>query len=154
MLGTNKEIISRLKFIGRLQKGEKVNTKHMYVQPDGLTTTLSRTFFNQDNRGNALTFVQETVTRSFELFTTFERSDTDSDRAMCKHIIQDIRQAQQGLGHLKDTYINDVKFSCDMDTLLQVIDAKIAGVTDRFPELHEAIPSVDDRPPAADELTC
>ena len=30
-MDSNQEIISRLKFIGRLKKGEKVNTRHMYV---------------------------------------------------------------------------------------------------------------------------
>ena len=45
-MDTNKEIVSRLKFIGRIQKGEKINTRHMYVQQDDLTTTISRTFIN------------------------------------------------------------------------------------------------------------
>jgi len=94
-MDSNQEIISRLKFIGRIKKGEKINTRHMYVQPDGLGTSFSRTFVYQDNRGNALNFVQ--------------------------------MNAIVGLTNLKFTYINDVKFCCDMDTLLENVKARIAN---------------------------
>jgi hypothetical protein len=45
-MNTYQEVISKLKFIGKLKKGEKVNTKQMYVQEEGLMTTLSRTLQN------------------------------------------------------------------------------------------------------------
>ncbi len=43
------EVISSLKFIGKLKKGDKINTKFMYTQPDGVWTRFSRTFINQDD---------------------------------------------------------------------------------------------------------
>jgi len=98
-MDSNQEITSKLKFIGKLKKGEKVNTRHMYTQPDGLSTSIIRTFIYQDNRGNVLNFCQETISRAFELLVTYERS----------------------------TYIEDTKFCCDMDTLLQIINARLDG---------------------------
>lgn len=124
-MDSNQEIISRLKFIGRLKKGEKVNTRHMYVQPDGFGTTLSRTFVYQDNRGNALNFCQETIGRAFELLITYERSENNSDKVLFGHLIKDLEQAMLGLNNLKFTYVSDTKFCCDMDTLLQNIQAKL-----------------------------
>jgi len=124
-MDSNQEIISRLKFIGKLKKGEKVNTRHMYVQPDGFGTTLSRTFVYQDNRGNALNFCQETIGRAFELLITYERSENNSDNVLFGHLIKDLEQAMVGLNNLKFTYVSDTKFCCDMDTLLQTIQAKL-----------------------------
>lgn len=122
----NQEIISRLKFIGKLKKGEKINTRHMYVQPDGFSTSLSRTFVYQDNRGNALNFCQETISRAFELLITFERSEKNSDKILFNNLLKDLQESTVGLNNLKFTYISDTKFCCDMDTLLQNIIAKLS----------------------------
>ena len=50
-------IISRLKFIGKVQKGDKINVKYMFIQPDGIFTRISRSLINHDNRNNTLNFV-------------------------------------------------------------------------------------------------
>ena len=131
----DQEIISRLKFIGKLKKGEKVNTRHLYVQPDGIGTSLSRTFINQDNRGNALNFCQETITRSFELLAMFERSEKQAEKVLCKKIIQDLQQSTVGLNNLKFTYISDTKFCCDMDTILETVLAKLDKYTNHDAEI-------------------
>ena len=124
-MDTNQEIISKLKFIGKIKKGEKINTRHMYVQPNGIGTSLSRTFIYQDNRGNALNFCQETISRAFELLITYERSEKTPDKLLTNNLINDLQQSTNGLNNLKFTYITDTKFCCDMDTLLEGITAKL-----------------------------
>jgi len=135
----NQEIISRLKFIGQIKKGEKINTKHMYVQPDGFGTSLSRTFFKQDNRGNALSFCNETIIRSFELLITYERSSSKSERILFQNLLLDLDQATTGLSNLKVTYIVDTKFCCDMDTILQNTRAKLDKYTSTDCEIENDI---------------
>lgn len=130
---SNKEIISRLKFIGCLKKGEKVNVKYMYVQPDGLATMISRTLINQDNRGNTLSFVQGTVNRAFELLSVYEKSEKKADKIICTNIIKDLKNAKIGISNLKETYLIDIMFGCNIDTLLQSIDAKLSDIEHRFP---------------------
>lgn len=122
---SDKEVISRLKFIGKIQKGEKINVKYMFVQPEGIVTRISRTLINQDNRQNTLNFVRSTVGRTFEIITTYSSSNKDSQRHICTNIIQDLKRAMNGLTNLKDTYLSDIKFCCDIDTMLQEIDAKL-----------------------------
>jgi hypothetical protein len=121
----NKEIISKLKFIGRVRKGEKINVQHMYVQPCGFATTVSRSIINQDNRANTLNFVHSTIINAFELLDGYKNSHSDSSKVMTDHIIKDLNSAKNGLESLKETYKGDVKFCCDMDTLLQIIDSKL-----------------------------
>ena len=130
-MDSNQEIISKLKFIGKIKKGEKINTRHMYVQPDGLGTSIIRTFIYQDNRGNVLNFCQETISRAFELLVTYERSENNTEHVLFSHLLVDLQQATTGIMNLKFTYIADTKFCCDMDTLLQIITAKLDGYSNK-----------------------
>ena len=125
---SDKEVISRLKFIGKVQKGEKINVKYMFVQPEGIATKISRTLINQDNRYNTLNFVRSTISRTFDIISTYSSSNKESNRQICTHIIEDLKLAKHGLINIKDTYLNDTKFTCDIDTLLQEIDAKLIEI--------------------------
>lgn len=122
----NKETISRLKFIGKIQIGDKVNLKSMYIQPDGLITQLFRSI-NQDNRSKTLIFLQDTINKTFEILKLYETSSKSADQIMCSHIISDLKNSKSGLNNLKETYADDIKFVCDLDTLLQTVDAKLEG---------------------------
>lgn len=124
-MNTEQEIVSRLKFIGKIKKGEKINTHHMCVQPEGLITNLKRTFWIHDNRNNTLTFVQDTISRSFELLLTYERSDKETEKLLGLKIVKDLRSAITGLQNLKSTYFDDTKFCCDIDTIIEHIEAKL-----------------------------
>ena len=120
---SDKEIISRLKFIGKVQKGEKINVKYMFIQPEGIATKISRTLINQCNRQNTLNFIRNTIKRSLEIIKTYKESKIDSQIHICDHIIQDIEQSKKGITNFKNTYLDDLKMGCDLDTLLQEIDA-------------------------------
>ena len=122
---TDKETISKLKFIGRIRKNEKINTQHMYVQPCGIITSIMRSIIYQDNRTNALNFVYKTIHDSFDLLKKY--SDV-TNLTTYEHLILDLKNAKNGLESLKETYISDRKFCCDMDTLLQSIDSKLIDV--------------------------
>lgn len=125
---SDKEVISRLKFIGKIQKGEKINVKYMFVQPEGIVTRISRTLINQDNRQNTLNFVRSTITRVFEIITSYSSSNKESEKHICIHLIQDLKHAMNGLTNLKDTYLSDIKFCCDIDTMTQEINAKLIEI--------------------------
>ncbi len=121
----NKEIISRLKFLGKVRENEKINVMYMFVQSDDVVTKFSRTFYNKDNRGNTLCFVRDIVNRSFEIVSSYINSQKLFEKAMCQNIVDDLQLAKNGIINLKNTYISDIKFNCDMDTVIQDIDAKI-----------------------------
>jgi hypothetical protein len=122
---SNKEILSRLKFIGRVKRGEKINVKHMLVQIDGISTKISRTLWSPDNRTNTIQFLEATVNRAFEIIASYKESKILPERAMCVNIIRDLFQAKIGIANIRDTYIIDTKFSCDTDILIEMIDANI-----------------------------
>ena len=128
-----REIISKIKFINRIKKGEKINTYHQYIQPNNIFTVFSRTFINKDNRLNAYLFCEDTINRGFELLTTYERSDNDTCKILYNSLLDDLEFSIPGLENLKNTYITDTKFCCDMDTLIENIKAKLQ----RFNKIEE-----------------
>jgi len=128
-MDTTQETISRIKFIGRLNKGDKINTRHMYVQPYGVITAISRMFLYQDNRGNTLNFCHNTITRSFDLLTFFAVSNKNSDKVLYMNLLKDLHQAKIGLVNLKFTYVTDTKMCCDLDTLMDCITSNKHVIT-------------------------
>lgn len=62
------EIIPRIKFIGKIQKGEKMNVKHMQVQPDSILTKISRSFIHTDTRSNTYTFVNYSIKKDLKFY--------------------------------------------------------------------------------------
>lgn len=125
------DVISNLKFISKVDKGEKINTNHMFVQQDNLLTSISRTFYNKDNRIKTFHFLKKTIERSFELIegmiVRLESKRDESTRVNCTNMIADLKSAREGIENLKNTYITDIKFCCDMDTLVQEINAKLVN---------------------------
>jgi hypothetical protein len=124
----DKEVMSRLKFIGKVQKGEKINVKYMFIQPEGIITRISRTIINQDCRENTLNFVRNTITSTFQIINIYSSSTKDSQKHICLNIIQDLKHSTKGITNLKNTYRDDVKLGCDLDTLLQEIDAFLVEI--------------------------
>jgi hypothetical protein len=125
------EVISRLKFIGKVRKGEKINVKHMFVQSNGIMTKISRTCINQCNRQNTLNLVRNTIKRSFEIINTYMDSDLESHKHIYKKVIIDLEQSQKGILNIKSTYVDDLKVCCDLDTLLQEIEVFLPGVSEK-----------------------
>lgn len=123
---SNQETMSRLKFISKLKKGEKINTKYMYVQPDGFGTSLYRTFCLTDNRTSTLNFLSETIMRAFDILSSYEKSTNEMEQILYNNIIDDLQKSVAGLTNIKSTYSSDTKFLCDIETLLQYINARLS----------------------------
>ncbi len=122
---TDDDILSKLKFIGKIKKEEKICVKNMSIQQNNIFTRLSRSFIVVDSRENTLNFLSHTIKRSFELLSLHMTGKTLFDKSMTEHIMIDLENSKQGLSNLKSTYIHDLMFCCKIDTLIQEIDARL-----------------------------
>ena len=120
------DILSRLKFIGKIQPMEKINVKYLYVQQDSWTTRILRTLFSHDNRNNALSFFNITVDKSFEIVTT--NRDMVEKLPLLQNIIRDIQTSIVGISNFKETYKADLMFCCEIDTLIQSIILRLDDI--------------------------
>ena len=149
------ELISRLKFIGKIQKGDKINVKHMFVQPDSFVTKLSRTLFNIDDRTNTFIFLTSILSKSFDLLAAQLESNQDAVissggllgskgrpkgnqsgdhfyNILSINLVQDLHNSITGIKNLKQTYDEDKLFGCKMDVMLEEVEARLAEFESKY----------------------
>lgn len=119
---SNEEIISRLKFIGYIQKDEKIDTRSVSRQPNHWGTTIYRSFISPDDRNKTLRFLRQVIGRSFEILQQYIEKNLQHEASS---VLCDLRSSCSGLANLKHTYSQDTKFCCDIDVMLQRINSKI-----------------------------
>lgn len=122
---SNSETISKLKLIGKLQNGDKLNTKYVFIQKDGFLTRISRWLYYLDNRQNTINFVRNTIYSTFSMIMTLKKSNKRYDNLILLNIVEDLEQAKGGMVNLKNTYADDIKFCCDIETLLESVEVEL-----------------------------
>lgn len=138
---TPHEIMTRLKFIGKLKKGEKINVKSLTVEKINWITRAWRTvkgFTNQaEGRDSTLVFLTTTYNRVFDIIQ-LSLTDKNPDKFLCINLIRDIGSSFEGLRNLKATYTDDSDdrlFSSHMDTLIELIQIKLKKLEEERQEL-------------------
>lgn len=132
-----KETLSNLKFISRIKPEEKINVKYMYVQQDGFFTKISRTIYFE-TRQSTLNFIENTINSAFEVLNRYKTSDLSNKHKhefglqMHKNMLDDIRLCKNGIKNLKETYVSDRKYCCDLDTILENIDSRLPSLSNHI----------------------
>lgn len=140
------EILSRLKFLGQIQKNDKIFVKNLTKQPDGWITRFARSFLSPDNRVNTLKFVKDVISRSFDILKTCLAHE-DEKKIDARIIIKDLIRAQQGIVNLKETYSDDIKFCCDMDVFIEHIIFRLEELKKEHPHLFANTPQLSSLTP-------
>lgn len=135
------EILSRLKFIGELQKGDKINTQYMFTQPAGIMTTISRSMFYKDNRGNTLNFCNDIISKSLRILENMETAVSHNKNFDIKILVSDLQKAIRGMKNLQETYIEDTKLKCDINIIITSIVKRIEKYIENTDENKE-IPDI------------
>ena len=68
-VNVNRETLTRLKFISKIEIDDKINIKTMTISSNGLLTQVTRTIL-QENRAKTLTFITDTINQRFGEFET------------------------------------------------------------------------------------
>ena len=131
-MNTNDDIIPKLKFISRLNKGDKINVKNLYIQPNNFINKISRSFIHIDDRTNTLIFVNATIKKGFDLFLQHIDSKNPFDIILCQNILCDLKNSINGLLNLKETYGEDIMFVCKIDSLIEEIDARLIDLSNKY----------------------
>ena len=138
MLTSNdyKDTITKLKFIGKIQSGEKINTKHyMAIVNNDWWTSVLRTFYNFESRGNTINFINDTIKTAISLIEQVQ-NQTEIDQAILANIYKDLALSIEGIENLKKTYINDKIVVASLETLIENIEIylKTNNITIKKPE--------------------
>jgi hypothetical protein len=127
VIDSHKDVIVKLKFIGTFQEGEKIDIKNLQIESNNFFTPIKR-LLQGDGRETTYAFLNSVIERSFEIIYAYNKSDKVGERLMCKNIIEDMNKAIKGLTNLQKTYKDDKHFYCNIETLIDTINYKIADV--------------------------
>ena len=152
LMGSNKkgtvetvhEVITRLKFIGLIKQGEKIDTTNLIASQSTKMNSLWRWWVTED-RSDSLNFFTSTINRSFEIVQLSLYSEKSGDKKLCKIIVEDLIKCPIGMINIQDTYMkiyNDRIFWCEVQTLIQCVELKLKELRDTHPVLF---PSEDDK---------
>jgi len=131
-MNTNDDIIPKLKFISRLNKGDKINVKNLYIQSNNFINRISRSFFHIDDRTNTLMFINNTIKKGFEFFSKHVENNNSFDNIVCQNLLYDLKNSTNGLLNLKETYSDDIMFICKIDSLIEEINARLIEINNKY----------------------
>jgi hypothetical protein len=134
----NKDIIINLKFIGTIQKGEKIDVKNSKVEENNLFTPLRR-MLTGESRDTSLQFINTTIDRSFEIINSYVHSDKLSERKFVTNVVLDLYKTISGLKNIQTTYNEDKKFYCKIEIILEDVNSKLNEFENHHPYIKEFI---------------
>jgi hypothetical protein len=131
---SQQEILTRIKFIGTIQPGEKLDTRNLRIETNTILTPVKRMFFGE-NRNTTMQFLSNTIERAFVILYSLANAEKISDKMICANIIKDIDKSIQGLMNMQKTYIDDNIFVCSLNTLIESVEARMTEVRQKFPDI-------------------
>jgi len=134
LLEKNRDTIVKLKFIGTFQPGEKIDVRNLRVETNNVITPIKRMFFGE-SRDTTYSFMQNTIDRAFEIIQATCNSEKISDKIYCKNIIIDLIKAIKGLQNIQKTYKDDKLFYCNIESIVENIQARLSDVKTKNPEI-------------------
>jgi len=123
-LEENNEIISNLKFIGKIKAGEQINVDSLSICSRNVFSGIYRSFYGE-SRDRTFHFFSLIIKRAFEKIQAYMTSERLADNMLCVHLVSNLIQAMEGLNNLKETYKEDRGFVCDLETLIENIQSRL-----------------------------
>lgn len=120
----NDDIISKLKFIGSVKRGEKISVKNLYIQRNNIFTQIHRTFFGREDRESTLNFITTILESSYNLYLR------ENDTVLKTLIFDDMKKARDGIINLTQTYAVDNMYVCRLLSTLQKLDIFLSRYSD------------------------
>jgi hypothetical protein len=125
------DIISKLKFISKIEKSEKVasHSSTPYVVADTTWTSILRTFgYSGGSKKDTLDFIKGTTDQALDLVKRcFAMKDQFYVR-IAHLIITSLKEADSGIQNLIHTYRNYRLFVSEIETFRKILDVKINSI--------------------------
>lgn len=137
------ETLSKLKFISKLQQGEKVNVKDLFIRDnDSIVQRILRTFKNYstyisgstivESKEATLLFIQESVNEAITLITLYSANNAEPfQKHIAEIITQNLDISKQGIRNSIDTYKQDRKFMSEAEAVIQTLEARIKNLKEK-----------------------
>ena len=119
------DVVSRLKFISKIQEGEKIDVQSLVLCEPGTKTSLYRTLIaRNESRERSLEFFRNTIGEAFELATKYLHRKEIFFKEIGGMIITALQECKIGLKNSTKTYADDKMFISKIDTLISTLNTK------------------------------
>jgi len=129
-----RQVVTRLKFIASITPNEKIDSQNLRIESSNILTPLKR-FFYGDSRQQSMNFFTSTIDRTIEIIDAHIHTKSMSEKIFCANIINDLVLAITGLRAFQKTYESDKLISCEIDVIIETIEAKLYSIKQSNPEM-------------------
>lgn len=133
------EVVGKLKFMAKIQHGEKINVQELFVRDnDSVTQRFLRTVKNWatylsssetvESKDSTLAFIQDTVNNAITLIALYERDHDEFKQNIANIIVNNLELSKTGIRNLISTYQSDRKFISEAEAVIQTLEARITSM--------------------------
>ncbi len=122
------ELLSKLRFLSKIQKGEKLEIVSKLSLIDGgswINAFIRTVNGSKESREHAFEFIQKVCEEGLEVATSFLNTQDTFQHEVGNMIIQALKEAQDGIKNHMDTYKSDRMFGSQVETFLKLLNAKL-----------------------------
>jgi len=118
------DIITKLKFLSKMQVGDKINVDELKLERNGFILGMKRRLWTIDNRQNGERFVRGVIEGGLEEMKRLtQKSGGKREEVIGRGLLIEMRGALKGVRTLKGTYSEDTYYCCGIDTYIELIEA-------------------------------
>ena len=123
-------IVSKLKFISKIEQGEKIDTQSLTAFTSSFATRLYRTFFSRgESRDTTFRFISDVINKAFGLLKQYLSEESDKkNKDNINELIHSLELSVSGLQNLSDTYGKDRMYVSLLDTLINSVKSKTTTI--------------------------
>jgi len=131
---SKRQTITKLKFMGTLSPHEKIDPFNLKVETSSLWTPLKR-LMSGSSRDTTMYFFSSTLERTFEIIEASLHSSKTADQVFCSNTVADLINAVKGLRAAQITYGNDKIVMCELEVLIETVQAFLMDLQKRAPAI-------------------
>jgi hypothetical protein len=118
-----RDLIAKVKFLSQINSGDKIDVRYMQRQPKGIFQSFWRSIETLQDRRSTFNFVSETISDSISFIKNNLKED--SCKSIIDKLVVDLLKCEIGLNNLIQTYEDDLKFKCDIETVIEYIQNEL-----------------------------
>jgi hypothetical protein len=143
MVGDNnvQDVMSRLKFISKIKRGEKINVKDLFVRDnDSILQRMLRSIKNYstyisgsdivESKDATLIFIKDTVNNAISLISMYRKNKEKFSQDIADMLVKNLEDSKIGIHNSIGTYEADRKFMAHAEAIMQTLEARIKSLKD------------------------
>jgi len=118
MPSTLQEILIRLKYIGGIKRGVKLNIQNLSYSDSSWFETIRRSL-SGEGRAHTQEFLKNVVSSSLDIINDYKDSE------FIETILEHLSNTVVGLENLRETYRMDPEFECRVSTIIENVNFQL-----------------------------